>query len=104
MRKSKINQEKRELLNKLDTRFKTVMIGSLARIEDHLGFLWGHDKDQELTEQQKKYEIIWDDLRNEILNHGNYNLREGLEDVEEFFDRADKYSYQFIMNNRRNYE
>ena len=97
-------KSKDRLTKNCKKKVQTTMIGALSSIEDHLGFLWGHDKDQELTEQQKKYEIIWDDLRNEILNHGNYNLREGLEDVEEFFDRADKYSYQFIMNNRRNYE
>lgn len=101
MRKQKINHEKRDLIHKMETRFKTIMIGSLARIEDHLGFLWGHGSKEPLTEQQQKFLDRWDELRNEILNHGNYHLREGLEDIEEFFDRAERYTYKFIINNDR---
>ncbi len=99
----KNNHNNRHLLNKLETRFKTVMIGSLSRIEDRLGFLWGHNKDEPLTEQQEKFLDIWEDLRNDILNHGNHHSREGLDDVEEFLQNQDEYTYKFYMN-RRNYE
>ena len=101
MKKQRYKQDKRQLLNKIETRFKTVMIGSLSRIEDHLGFLWGYDKNEKLTEQQQKFLDIWESLRNEILNHGNYHLREGLDDIEDFFDTAERYTYKFIFNNRR---
>lgn len=106
MRKSTSQQNQRHMLNQLETRFKTVMIGSLSRIEDHLGFLWGHDK-KTLTEQQEKFLNIWEDLRNEILNHGNYHLREGLSDLEEFFayqakhNQNDTYSYKFYVNDNQ---
>ena len=86
-RNNKSHQHKRHLLNKIETRFKTIMIGSLAKIEDNLGFLWAYDTDDKLTDEQQKYLDIWENLRNEILNHGNYHLREGLDDIEDYFDR-----------------
>ena len=101
MKQQRYKQDKRQLLNKMETRFKTIMIGSLSRIEDHLGFLWGDGNDEKLTEKQQNFLDIWESLRNEILNHGNYHLREGLDDIEDFFDTAEKYTYKFILSNRR---
>ena len=76
------------------------MIGSLARIEDYFGYLWGHGKD-ELTDRQKNLKL-WDELRNEILNHGNFHIRKGLDDIHEIVDMQDrKYEYNFIMEDQR---
>ena len=102
-RNNKSHQHKRHLLNKIETRFKTIMIGSLAKIEDNLGFLWAYDTDDKLTDEQQKYLDIWENLRNEILNHGNYHLREGLDDIEDYFDREERYSYKFIFNDQQDY-
>ena len=102
-RNNKSHQHKRHLLNKIETRFKTILIGSLAKIEDNLGFLWAYDTDDKLTDEQQKYLDIWENLRNEILNHGNYHLREGLDDIEDYFDREERYSYKFIFNDQQDY-
>ena len=72
-------------------------------LEDNLGFLWAYDTNNKLTDEQQKYLDIWENLRNEILNHGNYHLREGLDDIEDYFDKEETYSYKFIFNDQQDY-
>lgn len=88
-----------KFINSMETKFKTIMIGSLARIEDHFGFLWGHNKNN-LTDKEKEFRELWEDLRTEILNHGNFHMRNAIEDMFEYLNR-DKYTYKFYIDNRR---
>jgi len=95
------NKHKRELLRKAETRFKTIMIGSIARVEEYFGYLWAHGKDNP-TEREEEFRVLWDELRNEILNHGNFHIRKGLDDIHEIVDMQDrKYEYNFIMEDQR---
>lgn len=95
------NKNKRQILKAAETRFKTIMIGSIARVEDYFGYLWAHGED-EPTERQEQFKVLWDELRNEILNHGNFHSRKGLDEIEEFIDSNNEhYEYNFIMNDKR---
>ena len=95
------NQNKRQILKAAETRFKTIMIGSIARVEDYFGYLWAHGKDAP-TERQEEFRALWDELRNEILNHGNFHIRKGLDEIEEWVDyNNERYEYKFIMNEKR---
>ena len=104
MSSSKRRHDTRQVINQLETRFKTIMIGSLSRIENHFGSLWGHEQKEKLTPKQEQFLDLWEDLRNEILNHGNYHLREGLYELEDFLHESgnsykkDSYSYKFHIN------
>lgn len=92
---------KKMILSIAQSRFKTIMIGSIARIEDYFGYLWGHNQ-EELTDRQKEFKALWEELRTEILNHGNFHIRKGLDEIEELLTVDDNmYEYKFIMNNRR---
>jgi hypothetical protein len=51
------------------------MIGSLSKMENSFGHLWGHFKDGPLTEQEEAFADLWDDTRNSILNQGNKEIR-----------------------------
>ena len=95
------NKHKRELLRKAETTFKTIMIGSIVRVEEYFGHLWAHGKDNP-TEREEEFRVLWDELRNEILNHGNFHIRKGLDDIHEIVDMQDrKYEYNFIMEDQR---
>lgn len=84
-----------------ETRFKTIMIGSIARVEEYFGYLWAHGKDKP-TERQEEFRVLWDELRNEILNHGNFHIRKGLDEIDDLLDINDsKYEYNFIMEDKR---
>ena len=77
------------------------MIGSIARVEEYFGYLWAHGKDNP-TEREEEFRVLWDELRNEILNHGNFHIRKGLDDIHEIVDMQDrKYEYNFIMEDQR---
>lgn len=91
----------RDLLRKAETRFKTIMIGSIARVEEYFGYLWAHGKDNP-TEREEQFRVLWDELRNEMLNNGNYNIRKGLDEIYEILDvNETKYEYNFIMKDKR---
>lgn len=92
------------IVKNLKKRFQTSMIGSIARIEDYFGFLWGIDKDRisHIEEQNKN---LWEELRTEILNHCNYQMRLALDEMEEFLEKQENYyEYKFIINPQHNKE
>jgi hypothetical protein len=70
----------------MESRIKTTMIGSLSKMEQNFGYLWGHFKDGPLTEQQEKFADLWDYTRNQILNQGNKQIRQMKEDLDKQSD------------------
>ena len=88
-----------EIIHSLEKRFQTIIIGSLSRIEESFGFLW--DNDQEDRGRESRYREIWKNLREDILDHGNYQLRLAIRDLEkDIRDRSEhfKYQYHFLIN------
>lgn len=55
-------------------KIQTTMIGSLAAVEKYFGFLWGNSEEY-LTPQQKQMRLIFEELRSEILDKGNTQVR-----------------------------
>lgn len=54
---------------------RTLMIGSIDRIEKHMGHLWGIDKDEEdLTDEEREIYEEFMDLRESILDFGNEQI------------------------------
>lgn len=56
---------------------RTTMIGAIERIENKLGFLWAHGKedgDPSITDEQAELYEIFMDLREEILDFGNQQI------------------------------
>jgi len=85
MRNKKSNLD---IVNNIQKRFQTAMIGSLARMEDYFGFLWGHDQDEDnLTNKQLENSELWEELREEILDHSNYQMRCALNDLKIFLSQ-----------------
>lgn len=80
-------------------RLRTTMIGSISKFENVFGYLWGHYKgeDEQLTEQEIYFDNMWQDVRNNILNHGNKQIRALEEDLDTLLRDKPKvtYSYNF---------
>lgn len=100
-----MNKYQEKIIKDIETRLRTIMIGSLSRIEKHFGYLWNYGDDL----QTKNHEIFsekWEDLRLEILNHGNNQIRSAIDDMETFFNKENKYlyNYKFVIedNNKKN--
>ena len=56
-------------------KIETTMIGALSSVENHFGFLWGHNSGEELTPEQQHLKSIFDEIRSEILDKGNNQIR-----------------------------
>ena len=76
-----------DIVNSAEKRIKTTMIGSLSKMENAFGNLWGHFSDGPLTEQEEHYADLWDFARNQILNQGNQQIRHLKEDIGKIIGR-----------------
>lgn len=84
----------------LTKRFQTTMIGALFEFEKTFGYLWGHDKEEnELTDKELDFLDRWDNVRNQILNNGNNQLRKAISDLSKSHGNI-KYNYKFYNKNR----
>jgi len=70
-------EESRKRLDKIiSTKMNTTFIGALASFEKNFGFLWGHTKKaEERTQEETQLYNIWENVRTEVLNNGNNQLR-----------------------------
>ena len=59
-----------------ESALRTLMIGSIDRIECKFGYLWGHDKDEtdEFTDKENEMYDIFMELRESILDFGNEQI------------------------------
>jgi hypothetical protein len=92
-----------KLLDEVEKRFQTLMIGAISRVEKSFGYLWNHGNKPE-SETQEAFKQKWDNLRTELLNHGNNQIRLAINTIEDYLDGSNKFSYQynFKINNKNN--
>lgn len=82
---------KDKLLNSAKKKVQTTMIGSLHSIESYFGFLWEGDN---LTREQQQLRDIFEELRSEILDKGNSQIR----NLENEFQNYEVISKKYTMN------
>lgn len=89
---------KKRLLQNIERKFKTTIIGSIAAVEESFGYLWGHGiPEDELTSEQKVFRAKWSDLRTGILNNGNNNLRGAQDEIAQYSTVWEGYRTEFIV-------
>lgn len=92
-------KSKKRLSNILTTKIKTSFIGAISSCEKGFGFIWGHGKDEdELTEQELAMREVWEEVRTEILDNGNTQLRAATNEVENYSINWDRYSINLNIN------
>ena len=100
-----MKNNRKGIINQISKRFQTTIIGSLARVEDNFGYLWGHNSGKELTEKQQEFADLWEYTRTSILNHGNNQMREAIDEVIDYIEKENQlYKYHFIINNKKTKE
>lgn len=93
-RKYEENSKKR-LLNNIERKFRTTMIGSIAAMEEEFGHLWGHEQDvKNLTNAQLEWRQAWAKTRSKILDNGNSNLRAAQNEIAQYTLSWDRYVTQ----------
>tara|TARA_R110000824_G_scaffold220199_2_gene407252 strand:- start:78 stop:473 length:396 start_codon:yes stop_codon:yes gene_type:complete len=90
------DRSKKRLSNIISTKMKTSFIGAISACEKHFGFLWGHDKnDEDLSENERAMKEIWEDIRAQILDNGNNQLRAVINEMGNYSIHWDRYSLDF---------
>jgi chloramphenicol O-acetyltransferase len=89
----------KELMDILEKRMKTIMIGSLARFEENFDYLWEED-----SKFQDKFYDLWQKTREEVLDYGNNQIRVAKKDMEKVVDNISKpkIQYKYRVDFRRN--
>jgi len=88
---------KRQLMYNIEKKFKTTMIGALSRFENLFGYLWGHGKEH-LTASEKEFKKMWEEVRTEILDNGNTQMRTALDEINHYAVEFQKYKTDFMLN------
>lgn len=84
-------RSKHRLKKEIKKKIQTTMIGSLSSIERYFGFLWGEDSEEELTKDQERMRDIFEDLRTEILDKGNIQIRNADAEIDSYDVSWNKY-------------
>jgi hypothetical protein len=83
-----------DIVKTIEKRFKTLMIGSIFKFENSFGYLWNHG--HEPTDQKEEFfRDKWEDLRYEILNHGNNQIRLAVSELKQYITNESKYNYNY---------
>ena len=86
-------KSKKRLSTIVGTKIKTSFIGAISSCEKNFGFLWGHGKnEEELTDQELQMKELWEEIRTEILDNGNTQLRAASNEIENYSINWDRYS------------
>lgn len=96
-----LSKEEKQLVRSLETKFTTLMIGCIARFEDSFGYLWNHNNDPN-NSLQEQFRDKWENLRIDILNHGNHQIRLANNQLLDFFEKPNKYKYNYTFINPKN--
>jgi len=93
IRKQEIINErsKTRLKKEVKKRIQTTMIGSLSSVEKFFGFLWGEGSNQEPTKEQIRMRDVFEEMRTEILDKGNTQLRNVDSEIENYEVSWNKY-------------
>lgn len=94
-------EESRKRFEKIvSTKMKTTFIGALSSFEKNLGFLWGQGKkDSERTEEERQLNQIWQNIRTEVLNNGNNQLRAILNELQNHSVSWNRHQLQILAKN-----
>lgn len=98
MAKENYGRSSRDRLKQsIHKRMQTNMIGGLARFEKKFGYLWGHGQDEDdLSQKERDFRQMWDELRNDYLTFANNNIRECLIDMENYSVEWNRYNIDFV--------
>lgn len=79
------------LRNNASKKVRTTFIGAIDSFEKKFGEIWGHNKDITLlTEEQKIWREVWEEVRKEVLDKGNNQLRALCMEIDDYQVEWDK--------------
>lgn len=92
-KKAKSHIARENLSRNVKKRIQTTMIGAIASIEEYFGKFWGKDLDDP-SPSQEKFREIFENLRDEILDKGNSQIRNVDADLAKYEVEEIRFNYQ----------
>lgn len=87
---------KKRLLRILEKKITTAFISGISNFEKAFGYLWGSGKsEKDLTEDEARFRFIWNQVRSEILNTGNAQIRAVQNEISLYTIKWNRYNYNF---------
>jgi hypothetical protein len=75
------------------------MIGALDTLEKRMGDLWGEGlEDHELTPEQEEVRDLFEDVRVEILDKGNHQIRNVDAELNQYDVVWKRYNIHFVID------
>lgn len=84
-------RSKNRLKKEAKKKIQTTMIGAISSIEKYFGFLWGEESERELTKNEEYMRDVFEELRTEILDKGNSQIRSMDGEIENYQVTWEKY-------------
>lgn len=75
----------------LEKKIKTTMVGDLSTLEKYFGFLWGHNEDRPLNEEELHMKELFERARKEILDRGNSQIKNMQTEVDQYDVKWNRY-------------
>jgi hypothetical protein len=86
-------KSKERLANIMKKKVQTTMIGALSSLEEKFGSLWGHEEET-VTDEQEQLRNVYEELRSDILDKGNTQIRNIDAELAQYDVRWNRYRYQ----------
>lgn len=91
---------KDRLLTICQKKMKTIMIGSLAAIEEKFKPYWTPEPGQKMTNEQMLLQKLYGEIRQDILDKGNTHIRNIEEEFDQYKIEWKRYNLQLPVKNR----
>jgi len=91
----KVNSKTR-LTHSIETKIKTTMIGALDKFEKRFGFLWDVENNDDIPPADEIAKL-WQEVRTEVLDNGNNQIRAIKEEVSLYDVKFNKYVTEFLI-------
>jgi hypothetical protein len=89
------------LLTISSKKITTTMIGCINEIEKVFGHIWGHGKKlSDLSERERQWYDIWQQLRKNVLNLGNKQIRALQNEIDEYSISWNRHEYILPVRKR----
>jgi hypothetical protein len=82
--REKARQDNQNLHKKISKKLITTGVGSIASIEKHSGFLFGHGERRSLTAEESFIKSKVDNIRTEILDNAHRQIKHLEEDLKQY--------------------
>jgi hypothetical protein len=83
------------LVKSIEKKFRTTFIGALSYFEEVFGGLWGdREPESTLSPQQIRNRRLWEQVRTNVLNNGNNQLRAAQSEIAEYTVEWNKHTVQ----------